>query len=105
MSEYMNVSQAAEVLGVSRRTIWRLIHSGTLPAIANPIDHRGKLIRRNAVEQLVLYTRKSAHPTEVASSGAHRQGQRPQPTIIGAADLGVRSDEVDEWLEANWRPC
>jgi len=31
--------------------------------------------------------------------------RRPWPRTIGAAVLGVQSDEIEKWLEANWRPC
>ena len=62
MPGYMNVSEVAEVLGVHRRTVWRLIRSGQLEAVINPLDRRAKLLRREDVERLAEYTKKDAAP-------------------------------------------
>jgi excisionase family DNA binding protein len=96
VNEYVTVAEAADVLGVNRRTVWRLINQGQLQAITNPIDRRAKLIRREDLERV-------AHPG--AHDGAPDSLHHPWPQTAGAADLGVRSDQVEEWLEANWRPA
>jgi len=92
---YVTVAAAAETLGVKRRTIWRLINQGQLRAIANPIDRRAKLVSQEDVEKLAVPGIKGP-----MGDGSHY----PWPSTVGAADLGVSSDEVEEWLEANWRP-
>ena len=51
VNEYVTVAEAADVLGVNRRTVWRLINQGQLQAITNPIDRRAKLIRREDLER------------------------------------------------------
>jgi excisionase family DNA binding protein len=43
-TKYYTVTQAAEVLGVSRWKIWKLIDAGELPAEPSPLDRRQKLI-------------------------------------------------------------
>ncbi len=62
MAEYLNVTEVAEALGVNRRTVWRLISTGQLKAITNPIDRRAKLIQKADVEHLASYTKKGAAP-------------------------------------------
>lgn len=62
MAEYLNVTEAAEALGVNRRTVWRLISTGQLEAITNPIDRRAKLIHKSEVERLAAFTKKGAAP-------------------------------------------
>jgi excisionase family DNA binding protein len=111
-TEYVNVAEAAQALGVTRRTIWRLISSGRLPAITNPLDHRAKLVRREDVEELARYAGKGETLSGWPGEGEDRRLEPPHdpserwpwPTTVGAADLGIQSDQVEEWLEANWRP-
>jgi len=59
---YYTVRQAAEVLGVSRWKMWKLLEAGTIKAEANPLDKREKLIPVAEVEQLARYTQKGAAP-------------------------------------------
>jgi predicted DNA-binding transcriptional regulator AlpA len=82
--------EAAAMLGVSHAKMWQLVKDGVLLAETNPLDRREKLIRLADVEHL-----RARRP----------RGARPWPRTIGAADLGVQSDEVEDWLEAHWRPC
>jgi excisionase family DNA binding protein len=96
MTEYVSVTEAAQTLGVNRRAVWRLINQGRLQAITNPIDHRAKLVKAEDVEKL-------ARPG--TGGGSPHTSRRPWPTTAGAADLDIRSDEVEEWLVANWRPA
>jgi hypothetical protein len=58
----------------------------------NPLDKRQKLIPVSAIG---------------AMTGEEPEDRVfPWPESIGMIDdLGVTSDEVDAWLEANWRPC
>lgn len=93
--EYVTVAEAAEAPGVNRCTVCRLINQGRLHAVTNPIDRRAKLVRREDVEKV-------AHPE--LRDGPSDSSHRPWPRTAGAADLGIRSDQVEEWLEANWRP-
>lgn len=95
ISDFVTVAEAARVLGVNRRTVWRLISQGRLHAVTNPIDRRGKLVRWEDVEGLAH----AGGRGEAADSSRY-----PWPQTIGAADLGISSDEAEEWLEANWRP-
>jgi excisionase family DNA binding protein len=51
-NEFLDVEQAAELLGVTRFTISRLIRAGELTAYVSPLNRRKKLLRRNDVEAL-----------------------------------------------------
>lgn len=53
--EYLNIQQAADALGVTRRRIWAMVKDGQLPAIQNPLDRREKLIARVDVERLAKF--------------------------------------------------
>ncbi len=90
-SGYMNMQQAAALLGVSHAKMWRLVKEGVIPAEINPLDRREKRIRRDVLENL--------------RGGSQHLATRPRPRTVGAADLGIQSEDVEEWLEANWRPC
>ena len=48
--DYLTLTQAAEVAGVSRAKLWRMVKSGRLPAYADPRDGRVKLVRRAELE-------------------------------------------------------
>jgi excisionase family DNA binding protein len=86
MPEAVTMTEAARRLGISRVTVRRLVREGKLPVTDNPLDRRQKLIPVDAVLQFAVPT--------------------PRPESIGMIDdLGVTSDEVDSWLEANWQPC
>lgn len=55
MADLINTSTAAEILGVHRATVWRLVESGELPFIALPrTAHRraGGIFDRADVEAL-----------------------------------------------------
>lgn len=49
---YVTVQEAAERLGVSRQKVWRLIADGTLPAHADVLDRRQKLIATADLDRL-----------------------------------------------------
>jgi excisionase family DNA binding protein len=51
-NEFLDVEQAAELLGVTRFTISRLIRAGELPTYVSPLNRRKKLLRREDVEAL-----------------------------------------------------
>lgn len=54
-SEYLNIQQAADALGVTRRRIWAMVKEGQLPAIQNPLDRREKLVARSHVDRLAKF--------------------------------------------------
>ena len=51
--QYLSMEQAAQLMGVSRWTIWRRIRAGDLPAFRGGVDRRAKLVRRADVERLM----------------------------------------------------
>lgn len=63
---YLTVQEAAEALGVSRATIWRLTR-GEKPMLAStedPMDKRARMISRSAINELLRqsaqYARRAA---------------------------------------------
>lgn len=58
--EMMRVTDAAELLGVSRKTMTRMLNDGELEIVGkDPVDHRAKLVRRADVEAIL---RQAARP-------------------------------------------
>jgi predicted DNA-binding transcriptional regulator AlpA len=51
--ELIALSQAMNLLRVSRTKIWRLVKEGQLDAIVNPLDKREKLFSKSQVESLI----------------------------------------------------
>jgi excisionase family DNA binding protein len=52
--QYLGITEAADHLGVSRYTMWRLVRKGEIPTFVSPLNRRKKLVRRDDVEQLKL---------------------------------------------------
>lgn len=63
-SDYLTVTQARDLLGISKRAITRLIEDGILPSEPNPFDKRSKLVRRADV--LALKTKMPPPKKEAA---------------------------------------
>ncbi len=60
--ELMRVSEAAELLGVSGKTMTRMLKDGELTVVGlDPVDHRAKLVRRADVEAIL---RQAARPAK-----------------------------------------
>lgn len=89
-AERVTMSQAAEMLGLSPGMIRQLVHHGVLVAEPNPLDQGDMLIRVADIERF---------------KSQETQSERPWPRTIGAADLGIQSDELEDWLESAWHPC
>lgn len=51
-SEYISIGEAREILGVSKTRIAQMVKHGELTAEQNPVDRRGKLLRRAEVDAL-----------------------------------------------------
>lgn len=85
----LNMTDAARRLGKSRVTIRRLVREGVLPSTADAVDRRQRLIPVSAIQSLEVAGQPK--PLHFRSDGA------------GANDA-VRSDEIDAYLEAHWRP-
>ncbi|HYP53614.1 MAG TPA: helix-turn-helix domain-containing protein [Pyrinomonadaceae bacterium] len=47
------MSEAMQLLGVSRTKIWRMVKAGVLRATIDPLDNRVKLVNRTEVETLL----------------------------------------------------
>lgn len=64
MSDYINVTEAAALLGVNRRKIWQLVERRWLTPEENPFDRREKLFERQDVEKLRPYLRRKGDREE-----------------------------------------
>jgi excisionase family DNA binding protein len=53
VDEYLTLTQAAQILGVSRWTLYRRIDEGALTVYESPSNRRVKLVRRPDVERLM----------------------------------------------------
>ncbi len=51
--EYLSLTAAAELMNVSRFTLWRLVKDGKLDVYESDRDRREKLVRRSDIEALV----------------------------------------------------
>jgi hypothetical protein len=51
-TEYISVADAMEMLGISKSRIADMLRGGELHWERNPVDRRGKLLRRADVEAL-----------------------------------------------------
>jgi hypothetical protein len=56
-SEYISVAEAREMLGVSEPKMAKMLRDGMLKWERNPLDMRGKLIRRADVEALAAHAK------------------------------------------------
>ncbi len=59
--EYLSLKAAAELMGVSRYTVWRLVKDGKLDVYESDRDRREKLVRRSDVEAIMRPRPASGH--------------------------------------------
>jgi hypothetical protein len=60
--EYISVAQARKILGVSGPKMAQLLKSGQLASEPNPVDRRGKILKRSEVEVLAAKVPKRSQP-------------------------------------------
>ena len=53
MDEFLTVQEAAQLMGVSRFTVWRRIKDGKLPVYEAGVDRRVRLVKRTDIESLM----------------------------------------------------
>ena len=93
---YYSISQAAELLGVSRVSIWRWIRAGHLPVVR--LGHRTARIRREDLERLPIHIGPSGYRSQVV----HEMGADRSPNSEAALEIAsehfVQFYESDEFL-------
>jgi excisionase family DNA binding protein len=58
--ELMTIAEATQYLGISNKTMARLIREGALPWQHDPLDKRSKLVKRSDVEALKARSKRVA---------------------------------------------
>lgn len=86
-STMVTMSEAAQLLGVSNTTIWRLVREGVLTAQRDPLDRRSKLIGRADLERLL------------AGSRVQRQFRSDG---IDTDPVDRSSDRIKDWVRETW---
>jgi hypothetical protein len=89
VTEKVTMREAASILGVSPVKLWQLVKEGTIPVHANPLDRRQKLVNVADLEKL---------------KAGRRVQVRPQTAGLYDGPVTVHSDELEEYMEAHWRP-
>jgi excisionase family DNA binding protein len=86
-SELVTMSEAAQILGVSSTTMWRLVRDGVMPTHQDPLDRRSKLIDRADLERLMAQSRSSR---QFQSDG------------IDMEPVDTPSDRIKDWVRQTW---
>jgi excisionase family DNA binding protein len=93
---YYSISQAAELLGVSRVSIWRWIRAGHLPVVR--LGHRTARIKRDDLERLPIHIGPSGYRSRVVREmGADQNPDADAALAIGSEHF-VQFYESDEFL-------
>lgn len=87
---YVNITEAAAILGVSRVTIWRWIRDGRLAA--SQLGHRTTRIRRGELDRLIA----RGHPAG-ENTGAATDGGRAAGAAIGMSGHPDASPPAVRW--------
>ncbi len=61
--EFLTLQGAADLMGVSRFKIWRLVRDGQLTAHQSERDRREKLVRKSEIEALIR-----PHPISISEA-------------------------------------
>lgn len=75
----LTVPEAALALGVSERTLWRLIYDGKLAALPHG---RRAWIERNEIDDYFARQRAEASKLREQRAKAKRSGNRPRPVKV-----------------------
>jgi len=67
--DYVTMTEAQEILGVSRFKIWQLVREGKLETFQSDLDRRQKLIRRRDLDSL-RFTRRPIESAESKKAAA-----------------------------------
>jgi excisionase family DNA binding protein len=121
--QYVSVQEAAEILGVHRERVGRLLREGVLTWKPNALDRRQRLIPRHEVEQLRDTGNRPAprHRKSTAEdagnglsapggtakpapeSGAASVARPPRPRSIGmVSDGSLPARDSEAWLKEHW---
>src|SRR5438093_12782107 len=81
--DYYSISQAAELLGVSRVSIWRWIRAGHLPVVR--LGHRTARIKREDLERLPIHIGPSGYRARVVhETHADQDSEADAALVVGS---------------------
>lgn len=122
--QYVSVQEAAEILGVHRDRVARLLKEGVLSWKPNVLDRRQRLIPRHEVELVLAMGNRPAPSQDRGISGRRATdaistrgdesisdrpeesgfgGRSPWPRSIGMASNGsLPARESEVWLREHW---
>jgi len=93
---YYSISQAAELLGVSRVSIWRWVRAGHLPVVR--LGHRTARIKREDLERLPMHIGPSGYRSRVVrETGANERVESDLARADGSEHF-VQFYESDDFL-------
>ncbi|MGI9148564.1 MAG: ATP-binding protein [Chloroflexota bacterium] len=93
---YFSISQAAELLGVSRVTVWRWVRAGHLPVVR--LGHRTSRIKREDLERLPIHIGPSGSRSRVVHETRSEEGSESDLALAPDAEHFVQFYESDEFL-------
>jgi excisionase family DNA binding protein len=94
---YYSISQAAELLGVSRVSIWRWVRAGHLPVVR--LGHRTARIKREDLERLPVHIGPSGYRSRVVhQTGDDLHSRSTDAELETASEHFVQFYESDEFL-------
>lgn len=52
-NEFVTMAEAAEMMGISKATMWRRVKAGEIQAYESQVDRRRKLVRKRDIEAMI----------------------------------------------------
>src|ERR1700694_1856202 len=92
---YYSISQAAELLGVSRVSIWRWIRAGHLPVVR--LGHRTARIKREDLERVPIHIGPSGYRSRMVHEPNSDQGSDREVALATSPEHFVQFYESDEF--------
>jgi excisionase family DNA binding protein len=89
--DFVGIGEAAQILGLSRTSIQKLVDSGQLPAVKTTGGHRR--ILRGSIEEL---NQKMGPKAMMRLAGSHPLGQSPSPPVTDQEHVQILIAEDDE---------
>src|SRR5579859_944504 len=93
---YYSISQAAELLGVSRVSIWRWVRAGRLSVVR--LGHRTARIKREDLEHLPTHIGPSGYRSRLLGGSGAQAPAEPDAALASGVEHFVQFYESDQFL-------